>query len=175
MDNTIKKYDLFGSSSFLFTIPACYSIYNLNNRFFFYKTALCCLPLMSYLCNTTYNRFYQLLDHLTTSSISLSYLFYMKKYTYFYNVLIFLLLDIIVNKKIAYSTTFSYIILNISSYRHLSRREIMISILSLIICAISYIKRNPYHPSYRLFTTVWHSSNSVLLLLSTNTLQETGL
>ena len=71
----MKKHDLFGLSSFIFIIASIYTILVVSSSYYFYTIFLILLPILSYLCNTRYNVFYQKLDHINTLCIGLSYLF----------------------------------------------------------------------------------------------------
>lgn len=166
----MKKHDLFGLSSFIFIIASIYTILVVSSSYYFYTIFLILLPILSYLCNTRYNVFYQKLDHINTLCIGLSYLFIQQKYELCFLIIYLSVVEFVINDSVLYSTMISFILF---SYTALSRFDILhfnIGIICLAITIIAFIKRNKYHSSYKLYTTIWHLCNTILLLFVADTL-----
>jgi hypothetical protein len=164
------KYNKFGYSSLLFLIPSSYASFNLRN-FLMFKLLLWTIPLFSCICNSyPDNNYCEILDHINISLLSSSYLYYRNHCNLPISLILFVILELVANKKLFYSTIFSYILLNYYSFKKFTRNELIIGSFCFIIATSAFIRRNIYHKSYKIYTTLWHLGNSILLILSTNTL-----
>ena len=75
------------------------------------------------------------------------------------------------SKKIMNSTIIAYILLNYKSFTRFNRLQLIIGCISFITAVLSYINRNCYYPSYKYYTSLWHTCNSILLCFCTSTLK----
>ena len=165
----MKTYCNIGLSSLLFIIPTLYTLFKVNNDYWYYKIFMFILPIISYICNITFNTMYTNLDHLNISCIGLSYIYFSKYMIVFYFIIISLFLEFMINQNIIYSTMISYIMLVISAFQNFTLEQIIVGIICLTIAIYSYMKRNIYSPTYKIHTTMWHTCNSILLLFASKT------
>ena len=167
-----EKYDMFGISSLLFSIPFIYSIIVLENKWG-YKMFLFILPIISYWCNTTYNTNVHFLDYTTIFSIFISYLIIIKKESFVTLLLLVYIVELLITKKIRYTVMVGYSIVIyhiILLLKEKNRLLCSIFIISVIIGIVSFLTRDCYKPSYKLYTLLWHISGSIMLCIATNTI-----
>lgn len=166
----MKTYCNIGLSSLLFIIPTLYTLCNVNNDYWYYKIFMFILPIISYICNVTFNTIYTNLDYLNISCIGLSYIYLSKYIIIFYSIIISLFLEFMINHNIIYSTMISYMMLVIAAFQNFTLEQIIVGIICLTVATYSFMKRSIYNPSYKIYTTMWHTCNSILLLFAGETL-----
>ena len=156
-----EDYGLFGASSLLFIIASLYWIYTMF---------LIILPIISYLCNTNYHVPYQVLDHLNTLFIGLTYLFLHKQYHLCVFILIVAFIEFFIYKSVVYSAMISFTFFVYVAFSKFTNNQYKIGMVCLIMTIFSYIQRDTKHPSYKLYTIIWHTCNMILLVFVADTL-----
>ncbi len=167
-----EKYDMFGISSLLFSIPFIYSTIVLKNKWG-YKMFLFVLPIISYYCNTNYNDMITLLDYTTIFSIFISYLVIIQKESFVTTLLLLYMMELMITKNVRYTIMAGYSIVIYCIILLLKEKNkflCSIFIISVIIGVFSFIKRDCYKSSYKLYTLLWHTSCSIILCIATNTI-----
>ena len=167
-----EKYDMFGISSLLFSIPFIYSTIVLENKWG-YKMFLFILPIISYFCNTNYNTKIHFLDYTTIFSIFISYLVIIRKESFVTLLLLLYTVELLITKNVRYTVMVGYSIVIYNIILLLNKKNILlcgILIISVIIGIFSFLIRDCYKPSYPHYTLLWHISCSIILCIATNTI-----
>ena len=164
-----KKYDMFGISSLLFIIPLLYTFIKVK-LCLGYKIFILILPFISYLCNICNDDICTTCDHLNIICISLSYLIISKYYNTTYTIILLTILEFIMSGKVIYSTMIAYIMLNYAAFNNFNHTQIIVGIVCLMFAGLSYMKRDCNVSTYPIYTTIWHTANSILLVMTANTL-----
>lgn len=149
-----------GVSSLLFLISALESI--MNSSSYYWIALNCLLPISSYLCNSTNNKFCYNFDLLIIFLIGCSYI----NNKYINSILaIILVFNLNLAKNIAF--ILSIIFLLIKTY---PSTNFNIVLVATIIAITVYMIRTNYPDYYILFTLIWHICILIILCIASQSI-----
>lgn len=166
-----QKYDLFGASSYLLILASLYTILVVPSQYWFYTLFLALIPITSYLNNTYYNTTYQLADHINIMCIGLSYLVIQEYYYPIGIIILLVLVEFVTSKSIVKSNVIAVMFVVFFAFLRFSLVQVKIGIICFLIASFSIYIRDPTKPSYKIYTTLWHTCSTILLLFVANTLK----
>lgn len=166
-----QKYDLFGESSYLLILASLYTLLVVPYQDWFYTLFLALMPITSYLNNTYYNTTYQLADHVNIMCIGLSYLLIQEYYYPIGIIILFALVEFVTSKSIVKSNVIAVMFVVFFAFLRFSLLQVKIGIICLLVTTLSIYIRDPTKPSYKIYTTLWHTCCTILLIFVADTLK----